>query len=78
MEHIMGKDYFDPDGPPLCVFRMPLHSYSKNVHTHDFVELRKMMNGWGGDAGRHLGGFRLCSLSYTPSASCRFVCGRCG
>jgi len=45
MEHILGKDYFDPDGPPLCVFRMPLRSYSKNVHTHDFHELMVIREG---------------------------------
>ena len=38
METMCGKNFFDPDGPPLCVFRMPLHESSRSVHGHDCHE----------------------------------------
>jgi|APSaa5957512622_1039677.scaffolds.fasta_scaffold65323_1 AraC-like DNA-binding protein len=45
METMRGKDFFDPDGPPLCVFRMPLHEFSRSVHGHDCYELMIIREG---------------------------------
>ena len=45
METMCGKNFFDPDGPPLCVFRMPLHESSRSVHGHDCHELMIVREG---------------------------------
>jgi|TARA_B110000116_G_C16211361_1_gene305242 quercetin dioxygenase-like cupin family protein len=47
MYEIHGADFFEADGPPLCVFRMPKHfpEEATIMHTHDVHELMILTEG---------------------------------
>lgn len=44
-ETVQAQDYFESGDLPLCVFRMPLHTGGKAMHTHDFHEIMIVTKG---------------------------------
>jgi AraC family L-rhamnose operon transcriptional activator RhaR/AraC family L-rhamnose operon regulatory protein RhaS len=46
-------DFFEPDGMPLCVFRMPFVHIDRKRHSHEFFEIMMVI---GGFATHHIAG----------------------
>ncbi|MCF7816363.1 MAG: helix-turn-helix domain-containing protein [Kiritimatiellales bacterium] len=44
-ERLAGKDFFDPNHLPLCVFRMPYVEWGRGLHSHSFNELMIVIGG---------------------------------
>jgi AraC-like DNA-binding protein/uncharacterized RmlC-like cupin family protein len=44
-EKLVARQFFDPGGIPLCVFRKPYVDYSRRPHSHDFHEMMIVVSG---------------------------------